>query len=437
MASLVISMAALAGFIPWAKAAMANIMNAATAGQGRLVIKAVEQYVQDNGPALASSATATTPVTISYAMLQSQGYIPAGFTSRNPFGQDWQAQVLQPAPGKLETLVTSTGGTAIAAKYLSQIAAQMGAQGGYVPYAGQLGNAAMTPSVAVGAFGAWSKPMGNFSNPGSGHMAALLAFSGTQTSNGFLYRIAVPGRPDLNAMQTDLSMTDQSGSAHDINGIRTANAQTANVAGQVAAGTINAAGGRFQVDAQGRAGSGGYAPTDLPAGWSGGLSTGDVYSHATVGAGTGGQVAAAMTANGAIRGANGDFQVHTTGIVSMTAKGSSGSGCSIPSGSSAMTTDSAGVPLACVNGRWRPIGGTHQRAGFFLAVDGDVIPAPDCPSTATPLAKATVQSLYIDPTSSASYTAPGSGPWTVNIRNGSNAPIPGATAQVETFCAFN
>lgn len=436
IAALIISLIAVSGFTSWAKMGGTNIINAAVAGQAVTFNGAVQRYVQDNGPAIATVATPTSPYTITPAMLAT--YLPSGFSAGNPWKQQWQAQVLQPSAGQLETLVTTTGGIPIDdPKQLIQIAAQVGAQGGYIPYAGMLGNASYDPSTAIGTLGAWSRQMTGFSNPGAGHLASLLSFSGIQTSNGYLYRIAVPGQPQLNAMQTNLSMTDASGAAHDINGIRVANAQTVAATGAVTAGTFATNNNAFRVDAGGRVGSAGYAPDDLPGGWGGGVSTFDVYSHGTMAAGAGGNIAASMNSAGAIRGASGRFNVESNGVVSLSTVGASGNGCAIQNGQSAVTTDSAGVPLACVNGVWTPIGGKQQKAGFFTAVDGNLIPAPNCPSTAIPQIIVTVANIYIDTTASASYGASGGGPWVVYIRNGTNSPIPGAVAQVETFCAFN
>ena len=58
------------------------------------------------------------------------------------------------------------------------IAAQAGAQGGFVPYAGQNGDATMSPNNAYGAFGAWGPiALGSvFTNPGAGHLVSLLSF---------------------------------------------------------------------------------------------------------------------------------------------------------------------------------------------------------------------------------------------------------------------
>ncbi|WP_204278965.1 shufflon system plasmid conjugative transfer pilus tip adhesin PilV, partial [Klebsiella aerogenes] len=66
----------------------------------------------------------------------------------------------------------------------------------------------MSPSNANGAFGAWQVNLGasGFTNAGSGHVANLLAFTSQQSNANYLYRVSVPGHPELNAMQTDLSM---------------------------------------------------------------------------------------------------------------------------------------------------------------------------------------------------------------------------------------
>ncbi len=437
MAAMVLSLLSITGFVQWTKTGLANVKLAVTAGQMAILNKAVQQYVQDNSAALAAIATSTTPVTVTVANLQALNYVAPGFAATNSFGQTWQAQVLQPTAGQLETIVMSTGGTAISdPKQLVQIAAQAGAQGGYVPYAGMLGNAAYVTTTAVGSLGAWTLPMGSFTNPGSGHLVSLLAFGSVAGNNSYLYRTAVAGHPELNAMQTDLSMTDTGGTAHNINGVATIGAQTVTAAGAVTAATFNTPNGRFSVDASGRIGSGGYAPSDLPGGWGGGISSADIYSHNTIAVGTGGSVAAYMNNSGSMVAANGQFQVTSGGVVNLGAQGTSGAGCSIAAGSSAITTDSSGVILSCQAGVWHPIGGRQQKQAFYTVSDGTFIPSPSCPGSGTPQIIITPLTMYIDTTASLSYTATGSGPWTVFIRDGSNSPV-GATAAVETYCAFN
>ncbi|WP_116138398.1 shufflon system plasmid conjugative transfer pilus tip adhesin PilV [Trinickia diaoshuihuensis] len=211
MIALTLSMMAVAGFTTWARQGVANVVTAATASQMVIFDRAAQQYVQDHAADLAIGATATTPVTVTAGMLGQ--YLPNGFSAKNPFGQIWQLQVLQPSPGQLQPLVTSQLGRPITdTKQLVQIAAQAGAAGGFVPYANQGGDAAMNPTKASGAYGGWSVPLGSYTNPGSGHLASLLAFTNPQSMNNYLYRVAVPTQPQLNQMQTALDM-----GSHDVN----------------------------------------------------------------------------------------------------------------------------------------------------------------------------------------------------------------------------
>ncbi|MDF3883107.1 shufflon system plasmid conjugative transfer pilus tip adhesin PilV [Cupriavidus basilensis] len=223
--ALVISMLSLGGIVAWGKVGVENVQTAATANQMLIFNKATQQYVQDYGTQIASTATATVPVTISAATLAAAGYLPSGTSGVNPFGQTWQAQVLQPTPGSLQTLVSSQGGNPISnTKQLVQIAAQAGAQGGYVPYPGQAGDATLNANTAYGSYGAWKLPMANYTNPGSGHLASLLAFTNVQSNNSYLYRVQVPGHPELNQMQTSIDLK-----GNDLNNVGKVNAQTATV----------------------------------------------------------------------------------------------------------------------------------------------------------------------------------------------------------------
>jgi hypothetical protein len=235
--ALVLSLMGVVGFETWAKVGVTNVLTAATSSQLLTFDKAAAQYVQDNGAAIAAIATATTPVTVTGAMLVSANYLPTGFAAQNPFRQTWQVQVTQPTPGVLQTMVFSVGGQAITdPKQLVQIAAQAGAQGGFVPYPNQGGDATLNATTAYGAYGMWKVPLANYTNPGSGHIASLLAFTNTDSNNAYLYRLAVPGHPELNDMQTDLGLTDVGGTAHNINGANVISTQSLNA---LASGSIS------------------------------------------------------------------------------------------------------------------------------------------------------------------------------------------------------
>ena len=84
------------------------------------------------------------------------------------------------------------------------------AKAGFVP-TGLIGSAA----VLRGAYGAWEAPladMGLAATPG--HLGSISTLSASDLEQDYLYRVAVPGRPELNAMQTSLDM-----SGHSINNI--------------------------------------------------------------------------------------------------------------------------------------------------------------------------------------------------------------------------
>jgi len=427
-------------FIPslahFAKTNSDNTRAVAAAQQQRQLIDASTSYLQQYATTLQASATANSPVVVSVAMLQAaNSLLPSSFSTLNPYGQTWQVEVLQPSAGVLQAIVMSTGGTALADSSAAKIASIVGAKGGFIPQndSGAYGAA----STIYGAFGGWTLSSNFYSSVVGGHLASAITYANGQITNNYLYRTAVAGQPQLNSMQTDLGMTDAGGTPHNVNGAATVGAQTVNASGAVTAATYNSTTGRFSVDSLGRIGSNGYAPSDLPGGWGGGVSTGDIYSHNTIAAGVGGNVAAAMGNSGALMAGSGQFQVTTNGIVNLGAQGSSGSGCSIAAGSSAITTDSSGVILSCQAGVWHPIGGRVQKYGFYSAVDGTVIPSPSCPATAAPGALVIASNIYVDSTASSSYTSSGAGPWTILIRDGSNSPIPGGSAQVETYCVFS
>ncbi|WP_440543262.1 shufflon system plasmid conjugative transfer pilus tip adhesin PilV [Trinickia sp.] len=205
MIALTLSMMAVAGFTTWARQGIANVQTAATASQMLVFDRAAQQYVQDNAGQLLPGLSTNNAYTVPSGQLTP--YLPKGFALKNPFGQTWQLQVLKTAGGQLQALVTSQMGKPISdTKQLVQIAAQAGAQGGFVPFANQGGDAAMNSTSAMGAYGGWTVPLASYGNPGSGHLASLIAFTNSQANNDYLYRVAVANQPQLNQMQTALDM---------------------------------------------------------------------------------------------------------------------------------------------------------------------------------------------------------------------------------------
>ncbi|MBJ7311948.1 shufflon system plasmid conjugative transfer pilus tip adhesin PilV [Rugamonas sp. CCM 8940] len=212
------------------------------------VVAAARQYIGANYQALlAATPAAASVAVVDIAALKAQRFLPAGFAPQNGYQQVSCVLVRQPTPGsgKLDALIVGSGGQKIEDKNIAAVAAGAGQGSGYIT--------AATPGTAVGA--SWSMVTTAYRGakcPGAaaaltggaddaGHLVSNLFFDGPgQLSTDFLYRSAVPGRPELNQMRAPIHMLPGSGAQ-----------ATENDAGDprctVAAGT-----GKIAVDTQGR-----------------------------------------------------------------------------------------------------------------------------------------------------------------------------------------
>lgn len=189
--------------------------NTLTASQTRTFGEAVKAYVKTNYSAVMAVATATTPAMIDVPTLIAAGNLTAGFLTTNAFGQSQCALILQPSANKLQVMVVTEGGTAIDDVSLGGIASIIGGSGG--------GIYSTATSTIKGAVGGWSIATSTFSGLvnnqakhcdgtagnvtlTAGHPAMALWFENGDTSSAFLARDAVPGRPELNQMNTPLVM---------------------------------------------------------------------------------------------------------------------------------------------------------------------------------------------------------------------------------------
>ena len=422
--AILVSLMGYSGFAHWAQIGAENIQNAATASQMLIYDKAGQQYIQDNAATIALSATPTSPVTITTAMLIAAKYLPTGFNGSNPFQQTYLLQVLQPSAGQLQGLVTTQGGSQIGSnrdyKQLVLIAAQMGAQGGFVPYANQAASG-MTAANAYGSYGSWTVPLTGYTAPGSGHLATLLSFSGSAANNNFLYRVAVPGQPQLNAMQTDLSMTDQGGTAHNISGANT-------VAGQQF--TVNNL-GQFNSDQGGSLELGGNNST---------AGTGTPYIDFHLG-GQGVQDFNARMVNDtdghiSVQAANGSAAMSVQGYVQPGAIATPGVGCAKP-GAIGANTDGTGMLLSCQRGTWRPIGGNELFMGYQTVFNGNWVAYPTCSAGSLPIIEIIPSNFVINTSATVNYVASINGAgWSVAITDGAGAGLPTTEGIAETFCAY-
>lgn len=186
----------------------------------RQVGEAAQPYIRDNYAALESVATNTTPALITVPMLSATGYLQNGYSTTNGYGQAACVLVLKPSPGRLSALVVSEAFNATQQLddiTLAQVAAAVGASGG--------GVYSTAPTELIGTMAGWRTPIGAFANanatgvrcdgatPGAvqvnaGQPVMALWFEQGDTSSSFLYRDEVPGRPDLNTMNTPILMSN-------------------------------------------------------------------------------------------------------------------------------------------------------------------------------------------------------------------------------------
>ena len=254
--------------------------------------KAAEGYITTYSANIEGQATATNPVTITIPMLVNTGYLPNGFQASNPYGQTWEVQVLQPSAGQLQALVLSTGGQAVNSQSLGLAAQIAGSPGGVV--GGGTGNTAVpgcAAGEACGVYAGWKVPTA-YTAAQPGHLAALIEYSNGQVQNDYLYRVAVPGQPQLNQMQTNLDMGN-----NNVN-----NAQDVNVNQNLVAGGGNGCVINAQGHCEGQISAAGTTQADFPNGWLGGITTDDLHADDTVVAGPPGSTQAYLNdyANGSI-----------------------------------------------------------------------------------------------------------------------------------------
>nr|WP_277627472.1 shufflon system plasmid conjugative transfer pilus tip adhesin PilV [Burkholderia stabilis] len=428
--AMLISVTAMTGLYAWTKLGFANVQAAVIANQGVVIGQAMNRYLNDTGTALAQTATPTVPATVTVDQLAQAGYLPQSVSMRNAYGQTWQMQVLQPTPGQLQAMLFTTGGRQLPMSLLVQTAAQTSAQGmlgGFVPYANQAGDATMLSTVAVGANGTFRQALGSYSNPGSGHLAMMLGITNAQADNGFLYRVDMkPARPDLNAMQTDLSMTDTQGNAHNINGANVITTQSLNAlsGGSLATPSIKTASGTVITWNQ--------------------VPEGGVLSLQ----GANGQWVHVESLNGTFRLINSawnkqTFSVDQDGnvVAGSTLKAADiavpGTSCS-PNGKIAGNSDGSGQQLACQYGTWMPIGGRWLRYGYYTVWDAAWVPQPTCPNGGSMQIQVTPQNFMVNNTSvvnagPATWTGNG---WQVHLTDGNGNGIPGAQGIAATYCAY-
>ena len=195
-----------------------------TAEHFRKVRDATALYIRDNFSAV-QTAAAAGPISILPTTVQGAGYIDPNVSFTNPYGQSYGIVVRQTGASTLEAVVLTTGGTAFGdasagIKSGPRIASMAGADGGYIPYTAAQGDpgACLVDPCARGAYNGWTVALAPFAPTGvtttAGHLAGAVFFDSGTIVEPYLYRSAVAGAPEANAMSTSIDMN-----TNDINNV--------------------------------------------------------------------------------------------------------------------------------------------------------------------------------------------------------------------------
>ncbi|MFZ6774449.1 shufflon system plasmid conjugative transfer pilus tip adhesin PilV [Undibacterium sp. SXout7W] len=178
------------------------------------VVSATAKYINvfDNYNALTTILAPSSGLTNTVIPL-SNLRLPATMAGANIYGQT-PCVVVKLRAGtlnKLDVLVVTTGGDKIATKDIAAVAAEAGPGNGYILDAGTGTTQAQGASWALDAtaLGSFAGSCLTGTTDDSGHLASALFFdSPGQLSTDFLYRNQIPGRPELNTMNTPMRMAN-------------------------------------------------------------------------------------------------------------------------------------------------------------------------------------------------------------------------------------
>ena len=211
MGALAIATMLLVGVSMMINSSLDDVKEQQTARHQEQVVNAASKYISANYADLVASTAGGTTATITIAQLKAGGFLSNSFSSTNAFNQTPCALVRQPTSGKLDTLVATYGGMAIPDRDIPMAAMLAGQGGGYISAAvpGTARGASWeltTTSYRNVACGSTTVLTGASANDG-GHLVSGLFYDGPdQLSTEFLYRNAVPGRPELNQMHAPIHM---------------------------------------------------------------------------------------------------------------------------------------------------------------------------------------------------------------------------------------
>lgn len=177
--------------------------------QGQLV-SATRKYIAAHYASLtAQPAGAVTTVPVS--LLRTLNFLSAGFADQNSYRQSSCLLIRHAGGGRLDVLVAGYGGQPIPDRIIAAAAMNAGQGGGYIDSRDTTRARGASWSLATTAYRGRTCGDGITVLSGGpadgGHLVSSIFHDGPgQLSTDFIYRDAVPGRPELNTMSTPLIM---------------------------------------------------------------------------------------------------------------------------------------------------------------------------------------------------------------------------------------
>lgn len=175
------------------------------------VTDAAVSYGRKHYNALIDQSTPTSGPTIGIEDLRREQFLSDNFNTLNPWRQSYTIYSREPKEGELQLVILTQGGLGheperpeFANKVVPSTAAL--AKGGFIP----TGLNGQPTGSLQGAYNAWRLDLAAMSipSPEAGHLGAVTNLSSFDVGHDYLYRVEVPGHPELNEMWTELDMTD-------------------------------------------------------------------------------------------------------------------------------------------------------------------------------------------------------------------------------------
>lgn len=175
------------------------------------VTDAAVSYGRKHYNALIDQSTATSGPTITIETLRQEEFLSENFNTLNPWRQAYKIYSREPKEGELQLVILTEGGLGHEPdnpKFGNAIVPSTAAlaQGGFIP----TGLNGQPTGQLQGAYSAWRLNLAamGIPSPGAGHLGAVSNLSSFDVGHDYLYRVEVPGHPELNEMWTELDMTD-------------------------------------------------------------------------------------------------------------------------------------------------------------------------------------------------------------------------------------